>query len=93
MKIRDELIQDGDKIIHARSFDVNPTLRSVQRLRDMGDRKDGNWHVGRIPQEMIGEWIKEAGLAWSDHEAVRDLIHRKLMSGEYDALRPKLGTF
>lgn len=93
MKLADRLYDDGDKIIHKRTFDPNPTIAEVRSLKDTTAKTGDMWHVGRIPSWMIGEWAKEAGLQMHDTQAMQDLIKRKLMSGEFNALRPHEGTF
>jgi hypothetical protein len=93
MLIKEQFVEDDGKVLHVKTMDFNPALREVKQIQDAGPRTDGNWHVGRIPREMIGIWVKEAGLSFGDTEAVSDLVRKKLLSGEYDMLRPKLGTF
>jgi hypothetical protein len=36
---------------------------------------------------MLNNWLKEAGVAWTDTQAVKDVIKRKLMSNEFSGLR------
>lgn len=92
-KIGERLIDQDDKVIHHRVVDVEKTMNEVKMLRDMGPRKDGDWHVARIPMEVLGLWIKDAGLTWDDKEAVQDMIKKKLLSGEVNKFRPHEGNF
>ena len=92
MRIKDEFHIQDDQIIHAKTFDIEPTLNSVKELSEE-KRTDGNWHVGRIPMELLGMWIREAGLTWDDTEAVSDMVRKKLLSGDYALLRPHQGSF
>jgi len=93
MKVAERWIADGDKLIQKKTFDPTATLNEVAQLKNTTAKTGDIWHVGRIPSWLIGEWIKEAGLQWHDTDAVRDLVNRKLQSGEYNALRPHTGTF
>jgi hypothetical protein len=36
---------------------------------------------------LVGNWLKEAGVQWHDTNAVNEVINRKLMSGEFNKLR------
>lgn len=82
------------KIVVQTTWDPTPTLNSVDELRHRGiDGFGENKLVGRIPMDLMHEWIKEAGLKWDDREAVQDMMRRKLLSGEFDKLRPWKGTF
>lgn len=93
MKLGEQWSVDGGKLIQKKTFDPNPTLDEVAQLKQTTPKTGDTWHVGRIPAWLMGEWIKEAGLDWSDTEAVRDLVNRKLLSGDFDALRPHTGSF
>ncbi len=36
---------------------------------------------------MLEIWLKQAGVKWTDTEAVKEVIKSKLMSNEFSALR------
>jgi hypothetical protein len=42
---------------------------------------------------MLNIWLKEAGVAWTDTQAVKDVIKRKLMSSEFSSLRVWEGRY
>jgi hypothetical protein len=42
---------------------------------------------------MLNIWLKEAGVAWTDTQAVKDVIKRKLMSNEFKSLRVWEGSY
>lgn len=92
MKTKDILVEDGNTVHHVKSYDFQAAIDDTKALSQV-ERKDDWWHVGHIPREMIAIWIKEAGLRWDDTAAVRDLVKRKLLSGEYNNLRPHTGSF
>ena len=96
MKIGERIIYDesGDKLVHHRKFNNDPYLEQAKQLRDAGVGVKGhNKLVGRIPMHLVGQWIKEAGLSWDDNEAVKDLIRKKMLSGEFDKFRVWEGTY
>ena len=85
-------LQDG-KLIRQRTFDPTPQIEQAKTLRDMG--KDGyseNKLVARIPNWLIHEWLKEAGVS-ADDPAAQDVLRKKLLSGDADAFRVWKGTF
>ena len=92
MKIKDEFVGDGNTVHRVRSYDFQPVIDDVRRIKNEAHNGD-MWHVGRIPKELLGIWIKEAGLKWTDTEAVQDLVRQKLLSGEFNALRPDERSF
>ena len=44
-------------------------------------------HVGNVDMALLNIWLKEAGVQWTDTQAVKDVIKRKLMSNEFSQLR------
>ena len=42
---------------------------------------------------LVAQWIKEAGLEWSDKQATQDLIRKKMLSGDFDKFRIWKGTY
>ena len=97
MKIKDELLYDAvtDKVIHKKTHDYSPEERMARQLREMhGDQKGvENKLIGTIPMSLIGEWIKEAGIEWSDTHAVQEVVKRKILSGDFDKFRVWKGTY
>lgn len=95
MKLAEQFIDgDGDKFHVKKTFDPNPSLQQVRVLKDAGATgTDDNKLVARVPCWMINEWCKEAGVAWSDTEARRDVVYRKLLSGDAAAFRVWEGTY
>jgi len=96
MKINETIHHDksSDKIIVERSFDNNPALIRAEQLRKAKVGVDGdNKLVGSIPIHIIKMWCDEAGIKWSDIEARRDVVKKKILSGEFDKLRVWQGTF
>ena len=96
MKINEQVHHDkkNDKIIVESTHDNNPALVRAEQLREAkvgitGDNK----LVGTIPIHIIKMWCDEAGVKWGDNEARRDVVKRKILSGDFDKLRVWKGTF
>ncbi len=82
------------KIIVENTYDVNPILDRAQRLRNAGADSIGESKlVGTIPIFLIKEWCKELGVKWSDTEARKEVVKKKILSGDFDKLRVWKGTY
>ena len=93
MKLSEKLVADGDRLIHARTFDAEPHLDDVAAIRSATNGVHGeNRHIARVSNWLVKEWLKEAGVSWSD-PAANDVIKRKLLSGEVGKLRVWGGTY
>lgn len=83
-------------IVHKRTFDIDTSLAQAKALRDAGagDSRivSDSKLAARIPMWLITEWLKEAGLKWDD-PAAKDVIVRKVQSGEHQKLRVWTGRF
>tara|TARA_R110000796_G_scaffold28405_2_gene77735 strand:+ start:690 stop:977 length:288 start_codon:yes stop_codon:yes gene_type:complete len=95
MKINEKVHFDGsDKFVIQTTHSNTPYIEQAKIIRDSGAGVTGdNKLVGRIPMHLVNAWLKEAGIKWSDHEAKKDLIRKKMLSGEFDALRVWKGTY
>lgn len=94
MQTNERYFDDDGKLIVVETHDPTQVLNQVSAMKSVGHVGfSENRHVGRIPNFMLEMWLQEAGLSITDHEAVRDLIRRKLLSGEFDNLRPWNKTF
>ena len=92
MKLIDRFIEDhaNKKVIHQRVFDIDPTIARAKALRERQDTHDAfnsdSKHLATVPTWLINEWAKEAGVRWDD-PALKQVIARKLNSGEFDSLK------
>lgn len=96
MKIGEKIKYDhvDDKLIVQKTYDYSSTLRDVAEMKKQGLGQTGESRlVGRIPTSIINEWIKEAGLKWTDTDAVKDVIRRKMLSGEFSRFRVWDGSY
>lgn len=94
-KINEQLIEDGDKIIHKKVYDTKGEIEQVKRIAEATDGGivGENRLVGRIPAWLIGEWIKEAGIKWDDTGEIQEIIKKKMLSGEFDKFRVWKGRY
>jgi len=96
MKIGEKIHHEdnGQTLVVEKIYDNEPYLDEVKAIKDAGLGQTGEKRlVGRIPLHILSQWIKEAGLRWDDHDAVRDVIKRKMLSGDFDKLRVWEGTY
>lgn len=96
MKIKEQVHHDNKtgKIIVESTYDNNPALERVEQLNNAKVGLTGeNRLVGSIPIHIIKMWCTEAGIKWSDIEARKQVVKRKILSGEFDKLRVWKGTF
>jgi len=42
---------------------------------------------------LLAQWARDAGIKWDDREAMREMLDRKLMSGEFAAFRVWEGRY
>lgn len=96
MKLRERFHYDdatGDLTV-IETHDPNPVLDSVAALKSAGMTGNSDKrHVGRVPFFLLEQWLQEAGVSFDDSAAVREVLNRKLLSGEFNNLRPWEGTF
>ena len=96
MKIKEIVHHDdgGDTLTIERVYDNQPVLDSVKQIKDAGLGQTGDKRlVGRIPLHIMAQWLKEAGISWTDHEAAKEVIKRKILSGDFSKLRVWEGKY
>jgi hypothetical protein len=96
MKISEQFIADDhpNKFHIKKVFDATPQLEQVKALKSAGAMGQGeNRLVARVPLWLINEWCKEAGVLWTDVEARREVMHKKLLSGDVSAFRVWEGSY
>ena len=96
MKTNEQVSYDNknDKIIVKSTHENQIYLDRVQDIRKTGRGVTGeNRFVGSIPMHVMQEWCKEAGIKWDDVNARKEIVRKKLLSGDFDKLRVWKGTF
>ena len=90
MKLNEQWAYDdaADRLLIKETHDVQPVLDGVAALKSAGltgtaERR----HVGRVPFAVLENWVREAGVSFDDPEAVKEVMHRKLLSGEFSKFR------
>ena len=94
-KISENITFDGDKMIIKKTYDATAALNDAAHAREVSPNSFASdyKHVGNVDMALVNIWLKEAGVQWHDTQAVKDVIKRKLMSNEYQALRVWEGTW
>jgi hypothetical protein len=94
MKIGEKFIDnhDGTFVVH-QQFNNQPYLDRVKAIQELNGGVLGESRLaGEIPLHIVEMWAKEAGIKWDD-PAMKDVIRRKLLSGDFDKFRVWKGTF
>ena len=94
MKIGEKFIDNHDgTFVVQRQFNNQPYLDRVKAIQDLNGGVLGESRLaGEIPLHIVETWAKEAGIKWDD-PAMKDVIKRKLLSGDFDKFRVWKGTW
>jgi len=94
-KIGESYKFEDDKLIIKKTHDANEMLKDVEHAKQHSDNSFGSdyKHVGNVDMALLGVWLKEAGVSWSDTGAVKEVLKRKLMSNEFAKLRVWEGSY
>ena len=94
MLIKEKIVATESGIEIQKTFDNDVYIEQAKQIRDQGLGQTGESRlVGRIPMHLVSQWIKDAGLSWTDKAATQDLIRQKMLSGEFDAFRVWKGSY
>jgi hypothetical protein len=94
-KIKETVTFDGDKMLIKSTFDGTQMLKDAEYARQhtenafASDKK----YVGNVDMGLVNVWLKEAGVQWTDTQAIKDVLKRKLMSSEFSKLRVWEGKY
>jgi len=88
-KVSEKIYREGDQIVIKKTFDADQAKRDAAYAREVTENSFGSdyKHVGNVDMGMLEIWLKQAGVKWTDTEAVKEVIKSKLMSNEFSALR------
>ena len=94
-KVSEKFTLDGDTLLIKKTFDASHMLKDAAHAREKAENSFASdyKHVGNVDMGLLGVWLKEAGVDWTDTQAVKDVLKRKLMSNEFSALRVWEGSY
>ena len=93
-KISENIDFEHDHMVIKKKHDVSQALNDVQKAKDAGIGMSGeNRLVGFLDGAVLSAWLKEAGVSWSDTEAAKEVVKRKMMSGEFSKFRVWEGSY
>ena len=93
-KISEIIDFEHDHMVIKKKHDVSQSLRDALAAKDAGIGMSGeNRLVGFLDGAVLAQWLKEAGVSWSDTEAAKEVVKRKMMSGEFSKLRVWEGSY
>lgn len=93
-KVSEIIDFEHDHMVIKKKHDVSQALNDVQKAKDAGIGMSGeNRLVGFLDGAMLAQWLKEAGVSWSDTEAAKEVVKRKMMSGEFSKFRVWDGSY
>ena len=94
MLLKESVKATDSGIIVQKTYDNDVHIEKARMLREAGVGQTGESRlVATIPMHIVAEWMKEAGLSWDDNEAKKDVIKRKMLSGDFDKFRVWKGTY
>ena len=88
-------ISDTGQITVHQRHDGNQMLRDAEYARQHTENAFGsdNKLICQVDPAMIGNWLREAGVKWTDHHAANEVIKKKITSGEFADLRVWQGKY
>ena len=94
MKIAEKFIDNHDgTFVVQRQFHNDPYLKRAEELRqEMGGKFGESRLAGTIPMHLVEQWAKEAGVKFGGEE-MKEVIRKKLLSGDFDKLRVWHGSY
>ena len=88
-RIDQKITFEGDDMVIKNTYDATAALQDAAYARENSANSFGSdyKHVGNIDPSMVTNWLKQAGVSWSDTQGVEDVIKRNLQNGEFAKLR------
>ena len=73
-------ISDKGEINIKRTFDGSQMMRDAEYARQNTGNNFGSDYklIAQVDAALIGVWLKEAGVSWSDTEAANQVVNSKL---------------
>lgn len=94
-KIGSQYKFEDDKLIIKNTYDATAAINDAAHAREVTQNSFGSdyKHVGNVDMAMLGNWLKEAGVEWTDTQGIKDVLKKKLMSSEFSKLRVWEGSY
>ena len=93
-KISEKISFDHDHMVIKQRHDVSQALKDVRMAKDAGIGMSGEKRLaGFLDGAVLASWLKEDGVSWSDTEAAKEVVKRKMMSGEFSKFRVWEGSY
>jgi len=93
-KVSENISFEHDHMVIKQRHDVSQALKDARMARDAGIGMSGeNKLAGFLDPAILGAWLKEAGVSWSDTEAAKEVVKRKMISGDFAKFRVWEGTY
>ena len=93
--LNEKVFFQDDKMVVKRTINADNMLQDAEYARQMSPNEIGSDHklVGTVSLPLVHEWLKEAGVSWSDTHAVEEVIKKKMMDGTFAKLRVWEGKY
>lgn len=94
-KVAESVTFSDDQMLIKKTHDASVMLKDAEYARGRTENLFGSdyKHVGNVDMALLNIWLKEAGVKWTDTQAVKDVLKRKLMSSEFSKLRVWEGKY
>jgi len=94
-QISERVTFEGDQMVIKRTHNADHMLNDAKRSREISPNEFASDYklVGHVDAALVSLWLKEAGVSWEDTPAVKEVMKKKLMSNEFNALRVWEGSY
>ena len=93
-KISEKVSFEHDNMVIHQRHDVSQALKDAEMARAAGIGMSGEKRLaGFLDGAVLASWLKEAGVSWSDTEAAKEVVKRKMMSGDFSKFRVWEGSY
>lgn len=96
MKLNEQWTYDHqeDKWVQKKTYDWSHGMDVAKQATETNGGVLGESRlVGTIPSALIAQWCKEAGVRFDDNEKKKEVIKRKILSGDFDKFRVWKGRY
>jgi hypothetical protein len=91
---KDKIFKQDGKLVYHKQTDATASLEAVKMAREApATPLADSVHVGRIDAHVLEMWLQEAGVKMHERDKVREVVRKKLLSGDFAKFRVWEGTF